>query len=172
MQQVYDDELKPVHPMLSALRSGDTERIAEYSDLIVPNIDEKLLELTASIRPPAQASQMSFLEGNSQAQRLYNLLVGMDCDEDRIAPLVERVLDMHPDLSTSQMIAVALEWYESPSRSRRPQKAKSVPLKKWHTLNSEDLRFLFSQSGPDEMYEQLKQHSIIFDMEDWLRKSG
>lgn len=172
MQQVYDDELQPVHPMLSALRSGDPERIAEYSDLIVPNIDEKLLELTASIRPPARTTQVSFWEGNSQAQRLYNLLVGMECDEDRITPLVERVLDMHPDLSTSQMIAIALEWYESPSKPRSSQKAKSVPLKKWHTLNSEDLRFLFSQSGPDEMYEQLKQNSMIFEVEDWLRKSG
>ncbi|MCG2731453.1 ATP-binding protein, partial [Pseudodesulfovibrio aespoeensis] len=47
LQKVYDDELKPVHPMLAALRSGDPERIAQYSDLIVPNIDLKLLELTA-----------------------------------------------------------------------------------------------------------------------------
>lgn len=173
MQQVYDDELKPVHPMLAALRSGDPERIAEYSDLIVPNIDEKLLELTASIKPPVPAvREKSFFEGDSQAQRLYNLLVGMDCDEGRIAPLVERVLDTHPNLSTPQMIAIALEWYESPNMSRKAQKTKSIPRKEWHTLDSEDLRFMFSQSDPGEMYDQLKRNSMIFDVEDWLRKSG
>ncbi len=173
MQQVYDDELKPVHPMLAALRSGDPERIAEYSDLIVPNIDEKLLELTASIKPPAPTTQKeSFLGGNSQARRLYNLLVGMDCDEERITPLVERVLNECSDLSTPQMIATALELYESSNKPRKPQKVKSTPQKKWHTLDSEDLRFMFSQNGPDEMYEHLKQNAMIFDMEDWLRKSG
>ncbi|MGZ4979436.1 MAG: hypothetical protein ACXV8O_20045 [Methylobacter sp.] len=39
MKKVYDDELKPVHPMLAALRSGDPERIAQYSDLTIPDID-------------------------------------------------------------------------------------------------------------------------------------
>ena len=173
MQQVYDDELKPVHPMLAALRSGDPERIAEYSDLIVPNIDEKLLELTASIKPHVLAAHnTSFLEGNSQAQRLYNLLVAMDCDEEIAERLVERVLDEFPDLSTPQMIATALELYESSDKPRKSPKVKTVPQKKWHTLESEDLRFMFSENGPDEMYEQLKRNSMIFDVEDWLRKSG
>jgi hypothetical protein len=173
MRQVYDDELKPVHPMLAALRSGDPERIAEYSDLIVPDIDLRLLELRASIKPPAAGAQgPAFLRGNSQAQRLYNLLVGMDCSEDRIAPLVERVLDKHPNLSTSQMIAIALEWYEAKGKPSRPQKAKSIPQREWHTLDSKDLRFMFSQSEPDGMYEQLKQNAMIFDVEDWLNKTG
>jgi hypothetical protein len=30
LTQVYDDELRPVHPMLEALRTGDPERINEY----------------------------------------------------------------------------------------------------------------------------------------------
>jgi hypothetical protein len=40
LQQVYQDELKPVHPMLDALRSGIPERIARYSDLMLPEIDK------------------------------------------------------------------------------------------------------------------------------------
>jgi len=173
MQQVYRDELKPVHPMLAALRSGDPERIAEYSDLIVPNIDQKLLELTAKIKPPAPLIQKAAaLEGNSQAQRLYNLLVGMDCDEERVPFLVEQILDEHPNLSTSQMIAMALERYEAPRKPSNIQKSKSLPQRKWHTLDSEDLRFMFSQGGPEEMYEQLEKRSLIFDVESWLSKSG
>jgi hypothetical protein len=173
MQQVYRDELKPVHPMLAALRSGDPERIAEYSDLIVPNIDQKLLELTATIKSQSPLIQKAAaLEGNSQAQRLYNLLVGMDCDEEIVPSLVEKILDKHPNLSTSQMIAMALERYEAPRKSSKLQKCKLLPQRKWHTLDSEDLRFMFSQGGPEEMYEQLGKRSLIFDVENWLSKSG
>jgi len=171
MQQVYDDELKPVHPMLAALRSDDPERIAEYSDLIVPNIDQKLLELTASIKAPVN-QETDYLEGNSEAQRLYNLLIAMGCDESRTVPLVERVLETHPTLLTPQMIALVLKWYESPASSAKPQKTKSIRQKDWQTLDSGDLRFIFSQSGPDEMYGQLKRNSMIFEVEDWLSKSG
>ena len=43
LQRIYDEELKPVHPMLDALRSGKVEKIARYSDLIVPDMDRKIL---------------------------------------------------------------------------------------------------------------------------------
>ncbi|WP_319542355.1 AAA family ATPase [uncultured Pseudodesulfovibrio sp.] len=173
MQQVYDDELQPVHPMLAALRSGDSDRIAQYSDLIVPNIDQKLLELTASIKPSEPITkERPLLEDDPQARRLYDLLVRMDCDKERVAPLVKRVLDSHPNFTMPQMISIALEWHESPDKPRPVPKPKSIPRKEWNTLDSEDLRFKFSQSAPNEMYDHLKQSSTIFDVEDWLRKSG
>src|SRR5690554_1092239 len=40
------DELKPIHPMMDALRSGDPSKIARYSDLTIPDIDKKILELS------------------------------------------------------------------------------------------------------------------------------
>lgn len=173
MQQVYDDELKPVHPMLSALRSGDPERIAQYSDLIVPNIDRRLLNLRASIDSAARSkTKADPFEGNPQAQRLYNLLVGMKCDQERITPLVIQILDTHPDLTPSQMIVKVLEWYEANQLPQIRAKANTIPTKEWHTLESEDLRFLFSQSSSGEIYDHLKRNSLVFKMEDWLLKSG
>ncbi len=49
LRQVYEDELKPVHPMLAALRSGIPERIAQYSDLMVPDMDRRLIQLQQDI---------------------------------------------------------------------------------------------------------------------------
>ena len=41
LRQVYEDELKPVHAMLAALRSKDPELIARYSDLSIPDIEQR-----------------------------------------------------------------------------------------------------------------------------------
>ena len=41
LTQVYKDELKPVHRMLGALRSGDMNRIIEFSDLYVPDMEHR-----------------------------------------------------------------------------------------------------------------------------------
>ncbi len=45
LRQVYEDELKFVHPMIEALKSGDPNRIALYSDLTIPYVDKTLLLL-------------------------------------------------------------------------------------------------------------------------------
>jgi hypothetical protein len=93
LQQVYNDELKPVHKMLQALRSGDPEEIVRYSDLTIPDIDKKLLNLKSIIKEKIvdQDADLEMLAGNDQAKRLYNLLVGMDCQSKLVLPLVEKV---------------------------------------------------------------------------------
>ena len=49
LRKVYEDEFKPVHPMLAALRSNRPELIAKYDDLLMPEIEGKLLSLTQSL---------------------------------------------------------------------------------------------------------------------------
>jgi len=72
LEKVYEDELRPVHPMLAALRSEDPDRIATFSDLIVPEIDKKVLQHTASIRAKeATDKTLIDFEGNPKARRLY-----------------------------------------------------------------------------------------------------
>ncbi len=168
--KVYEDELRPVHPMLAALRSGDPDRIAVFSDLIVPDIDKKLLQLTASIgtKEATDGSKTGF-EDNPKAQRLYNLLAGMDCERNTITPLVRRVVQEHPELVTKDMVSMVLSWYESNElpREKPRENRQSIPRKDWHTLESKDLRFMYSQAN-DDMYGYIKRSSVIFDMEDWL----
>jgi hypothetical protein len=170
LEKVYEDELKPVHPMLAALRSGDPDRIAVFSDLIVPDIDNKLLRLSASIGvKEINDSAKTGFDGNPKAQRLYNLLVAMDCEQSTITPLVRRVVQEHPELATKDMVSMVLSWYESNKIPlEKPRKNRqSIPRKDWHTLESKDLRFMYSQADAD-MYGYLKRSSVIFDMEDWL----
>jgi len=177
LKQVYDDELRPVHPMLAALRSGDPELIAKYSDLIVPDIDKRILELSAKIEAEQSVSNSGLGKygSNEQAIRLHNLLVGMDCSSDLIGPLIERAFSSYPTLSVRELMPIILEWYGSGGEEPKKLKSKIVNVKSkdWHTLDSEDLRFKFSQCGKTQpVYHELKRSELVFDVMSWLKKVG
>ncbi|WBA81855.1 AAA family ATPase [Endozoicomonas sp. GU-1] len=179
MRQVYTDEFKPVHPMLDALRSGDEERIAKYSDLTFPEIDEKLLELSAKIEESIASDQEELEQygGNEQAERLHNLLIAMDCKSDLLVPLIKKAFKQKPGLSVRELIPVVLDWYDRPGKkpdgNSTKTKNKSISRKDWHTLETSDLRFKFTQVDDDaSLYDGLKQSGMIFNTEAWLKEAG
>jgi hypothetical protein len=171
LKKVYESELKPVHPMLAALRSGDPDRIAEFSDLMIPDIENKLTKLTAAISKTRASDPY---QGNSQAQRLHNLLIGMDLESDAVVPLVRRIVEEHPNLTTKDLVSIALECYESDEKPqpKKRLKTKSVLQEDWHTLKSDDLRFMYSQADKKSLHAHLSKNSVIFNLEDWLNKTG
>jgi len=172
LQKVYEDELKPVHPMLSALRSGDPELINQYSDLIMPGFDKNLLELSKQIDLARDSKEeIRLFPGNTEAYRLYNLLVGMDCDSELVVPLVDRAFKVYPDLTFRELIPIILGWYKSPEQKLKSKNAKPhrVLKKDWHTLDSDDLRFVHSQSDQkNETYQLFKDSNVIFNSKDWI----
>jgi len=168
MRRVYDDELKPVHPMLDALRSEDPERIAEFSDLTIPNVDIKILKLIEKIDADENGLEAPQYDGNDQAIRLHNLLVDMEYESDLIVPLVERAFKEHPTLTVRELLPIILEWERGQERKPESQirKVLKIGQQDWHTLDSEDLRFLFSQGSKESpMYSQLQKSNMIFDVE-------
>lgn len=169
MRQVYNDELKPVHPMLAALRSGDPERIALYSDLTLPGVDRRLLELRTAIVSinKGPSSKPDALSGNAQAQRLRNLLVAMDCTPDRVTPLVERAFREHPELTVKDLVPVILEWYKQADPAAPRTARKTIARKEWGGLPADDLRHMLAHAGKSGVYARLKQDGIVFDMEAW-----
>ena len=178
LKQVYKDELEPVHPMLEALRSGDEELIAKYSDLSFPDIDEKLLALSAKIDESliSERELLDEYDGNEQAERLHNLLVAMDCQSDLLVPLIKQAFKQKPKLTIRELLPVVLDWYEKPEK--QPDKVsektdKKVNRKDWHTLESTDLRFKYTQVNEGEtLYSQLKQSGMVFNVDSWLREAG
>jgi hypothetical protein len=177
LRHVYDEELKPVHSMLAALRSGDPELIAKYSDLHVQDIDKKILELHKKI-DASQLDENSDKErfgGNKQALRLYSLLMEMDCHSDLLVPLIEKVFTDHPKLSVREMAPLVLTWYENLKQKQENAPSKSsahIREKDWHTLETDDIRFKVSQGDRKQLYEALKSQGSIFDLQPWLNKAG
>jgi hypothetical protein len=71
---------------------------------------------------------------------------------------------------------IVLEWYKTkPDPIAYPPKNKTLKIKvlDWHTLDSVDLRFKFSQSDNNvSVYKNLKQSNIIFDVDAWLKMAS
>ncbi|HMM39616.1 MAG TPA: AAA family ATPase [Desulfovibrio sp.] len=172
LRKVYDDELKPVHPMLAALRSGDPQRIAEYSDLTLPNVDRRFLELSAAIGNVKKEPPEPVFSGNEQAKRLHNMLMALECDAERVAPLVERVFQEHPGRTVRELMPIVLGWYaqEKHPPARNPQ--KTIPAKEWGTLEATDLRHILTQGDGPGMHARLSGNALIFDVESWLKQAG
>ena len=173
LRRVYDDELKPVHPMLAALRSGDPERIAEYSDLTLPGVDQRLFALSSAIaRTEFESSDQQANPGNEQAKRLQTLLMAAGCDGERVMPLVEKALRKHPDLPPHEIMSIVLEWYNLGKRPAPKRPRKSIPVKEWGSLDPPDLRSIFAQDDGQDMHSRLAGQGLIFDVESWLNKVG
>jgi len=184
LQKTYDEDLKPIHPMIEALKSGRANRIAQFSDLVIPDIDKKLLTLQSQLpQRRAEFDEVSEYQGHEMSIRLHRMLVDIGQESPLLVPTVKKVIQDLPNASMSELIVVVLEWLKDeeldksmsteeikPSRS----KAKTVFVKKqdWHTLDTEDLRFQFTQKNKEEIfYDYLKTSTnLILDINDWLPK--
>lgn len=184
LQTTYDEDLRPIHPMIDALRSGRGDKIAQFSDLVIPDIDKKLLTLQSHLQERrAEFDEVSEYQGHEMSIRLHRMLVDIGQESPLLVPTVKKVIQKLPNASISDLIVVVLEWLkdekidESISTKKikpRSSKAKASLLKQkdWHTLDNEDLRFQFSQKNKEEiLYDYLKTSTnLIFDINDWLPK--
>jgi hypothetical protein len=172
LRTVYQQELKPVHPMLDALRRGDPELIVKYSDLQLPDMDKRLLELRQLIdEQQAEKESIPTFGNNEKALRLYTMLQGMGCDSKLLEPLIENAFQQYPDLSLPELTRIILGWYSSPPKTEKI-KTEYVKSTNWHTLPSEDLRFKFSQAEKGHFYYELQYGQELFDVPKWLKKVG
>lgn len=174
MKAVYRDELKPIHPMVEALRSGDPSKIARYSDLTIPDIDQKILELSNLLESSKdQIRKASRYRGNEQAIRLHNMLVDMEFESDLLEPLIERAFEQHPDLMVRDLMPIICNWYQSadkPQPAVSKRKTSNIKYSAWNTLDSDDLRFMHSQAAnEDDMLSEMQQADMVFDTQNWLR---
>lgn len=173
LKQVYHDELKPVHPMLAALRSGDVELIAKYSDLQLIDIDKKVLDLRQKIDElKAEQDKEQPFQNNGQAMRLYNLLLAMDCDSKILPPLIEQAFKDYPKLTVRELMPIVLDWYEKPDKSIASRKQKKIQQKNWHTLDTDDMRFKLSQAEKGKLYKALNYGDELFDLPSWIKQAS
>lgn len=174
LRSVYEQELKPVHPMLNALRSGNAELIVKYSDLRVLDLEKRLLQLGGIILTSVQKEEEQLFGGNNEALRLFNLMLQLDENYDKqiLIALVKKIFKTLPDLSFSEMLPVLIGWYDEQACEAPAKKAslqKAIKRKDWYDLESEDLRFLFDYCEKEKtgFRESLEQRGLLFNLEDW-----
>lgn len=184
LQTTYDEDLRPIHPMIEALQSGRADKIAEFSDLVVPDIDKKLLQLQSKLhQKKSEFDEVSEYQGCELSIRLHRMLVDMGKDSPVLVPTVKKAVSELHEASMPELMSIILEWSkevkvgnsnlkDDSQTINRTKKSDYIKPKDWHTLDSEDLRYQFTQKEKDNsFYEHLKDStSLIFDINDWLPK--
>ena len=91
--------------------------------------------------------------------------------------MILRAFEEHPNLIIRDLMPIILNWYQEgaikPQQTTKKTKAKRIPKEDWHTLDSDDLRFMHSQAAnEDELYKALQDIGVIFDTASWLGQSN
>lgn len=172
IQSVYNQELKPVHPMLNALRSGDADKIIKYSDMRVVDIDKRIIQLGVEILDVAQKQEEKLFGGNQDALRLYNVILQIEesFDEQSVAKLVERIFEEYPDYSIHEMIPVLVNWYKSNKAPLKREKSKiKIKEKNWLDLDVNDLRYQYAYCKEEglSLVDRLDKNGDMFDLDSW-----
>ncbi|MGR5298054.1 AAA family ATPase [Vibrio mediterranei] len=182
MQQVYEDELKPVHPMLAALRSGDVEEMIKFSDLKLSNTDKRLLELQKQVATSVKQTpeEFAYQQLRTDEERRVYMALKDEFDSTLLAPVIRQLFDLNPDLTWISLLPLVHEQLTKPERlqpkkdakPRKGKRASSIKQTQWHTLDSEDLRFVHSQSDSDsEVYTTMSKSGLILDIQSLLEKA-
>ena len=184
LQTTYDEDLRPIHPMIEALQSGREDKIAQFSDLVIPDIDKKLLQLQSKLNQKrSEFDEISEYQGHELSIRLHRMLIGMELESKLLVPTIKKAVSELPEASIGDLISIVLEWLKeieveigalksNPNASCCTKKSRYIKQTDWHTLDSEDLRYQFTQKEEDDsFYERLEDSTLlIFDINDWLPK--
>jgi hypothetical protein len=177
MRQVYDDELKPVHPMLAALRSGDTEKILKFSDLSLRDVDKRVIQLIQKIEAEKLTTNkmdgdLSSLGNNENAKRLYLTLRQLGYETENLAELLAELYKNNPGLTQKELLPIIIKWLnEGGSEDTRKQTKSTnlIKIKDWNRLDSDDIRFIYSLSdSPDSLWAALQKQGKTLDLDVWL----
>jgi GTPase SAR1 family protein len=190
LRQVYEDELKPVHPMLEALRSGKPDKIAQYSDLVVPHMDKRMIQWQDKIAiSNSQSEHEKILASlpNENAKRLFMMLKDV-YPLSLLAKTIKQVSDDYPGLEFQEMFplvvpliqqdssrsnpsqeavkAICFDSNSATKKSKNAAKAKVLKLADWKLLDTEDIRYRFYKANQGQsFYEALDDADILLDSE-------
>lgn len=186
LRTTYQEDLRPIHPMIKALQSGVANRIAEYSDLVIPEIDQKLLQFQQRIIENLhEIDDEAVYQGDASSIRLHRLLKDTGYDSELLPTVVTQIVKTHSSAKTPQLLLIAIEQLtalqDSPSiqdksnhnHTLKSQKPNLIRATDWHTLEPNDLRLSYSQKPDSQLfYDHLKSNSdVLFDFNTWLEVS-
>jgi SpoVK/Ycf46/Vps4 family AAA+-type ATPase len=127
INKVYEDELKPVHQMLKALKSGDPEQINKYGDLVMPELELKFIQAFEdgrlyTAKPIAEPSA----DNKDKVQRILSVAEELGIQRDIAIPLIEAEISTNPDSNVMHIVHRILNQFNStqPLSKGKPGRSK------------------------------------------------
>jgi Tn7 transposition regulator TnsC len=172
INKVYEDELKPVHLMLKALKSGDPEQINKYGDLVMPELELKFIQAFEDGRlymakPIAEPS----VDNKDKVQRILSVAEELGIQRDIAIPLIEAEISANPDSNVMHIVHRILNQFNNtqPLSKGKLGRSKKPDVDEWQNLNQNDMRYMYSQRGNQKMHEMLNSTGIVSDVSTFLK---
>lgn len=167
---VYEEEMKSVHPMLDALRSGNQHEIERYSDLSTPKVD---IEDIVSQVPQDVEPQEDMTRSSPEDAELKLLLGVFKLKFSDHVTQIAQLQEEYPDIDNPELVRKLITEIDADNQSIEKLKSKEkqtktnvIPISKWSQLNHDDLRYIHSQSTTEsEMHRNLKKAGIIVSLD-------
>lgn len=160
-KKVYEEQFKPVHEILNALRSGNPTRIAKYSDLIIPQVqmEEYIEKQTLKTTLKEEKDYQKF---GPHYSSLTGMLISMGHEPSKVEPLVKATLMKYRNENIQKLMQYLLEELSSPDHSEsdlQKQKSKTtqsapnsrtsrkiLKQEEWLKTDPDDLRHFYAQA--------------------------
>lgn len=168
LRKVFEDEFKPVHPMLAALRSGRPELVAKYDDLLMPEIEGRLISLSRHLDGGTPSKQPS-LPADDKAKKLAVLLEELEIPKDIAVPMADELVADNPSLSLAILVHKATA-YLSQDKPKAPIISR-VKRAEWGRLSPGDLRRVYADGPEGEAYGRFKEVGLVFNLQELLGKA-
>jgi hypothetical protein len=131
IKRVYQDDFKPVHAIVDALRSHNPEIIADYPDLPQSSVTVKIASLHKSIVDKQLVQNLPAM--NPNAEQLLNCLIQIGYDKSVAEPAVNAVVDQNTHLDKKLLLPMVVKLLETDKDQavaravKSPRKIKPVP---------------------------------------------
>lgn len=128
-RKVYQEDFKPIHSIVDALRSNNPEIIADYPDLPQSPIAKKIASLHKSIVNTQESIVIPMME--PIAQELLDCLIQIGYEKDVAAVAVKSVFSENPAMDKKSLLPLVIKLLSSgePSKPMPKQKKSSAKTK-------------------------------------------
>ena len=175
IKKVYEDELKPVHLMLDALRSKDPDKIARYGDLRMPEIESRLIEIFADEARYEQILAVPIISSDqpSKVKAIVDIAVQMGMEFDIAVPLVEMEIQNNPNLDVMHIIHKITSTFVNkpiePKAIKIKKTSKKTNINHWLSYGLEDMRRVYADKDNNTMHAALSNRGIVCDIDSIVR---
>ncbi|MGK0270505.1 MAG: hypothetical protein ACI88H_001151 [Cocleimonas sp.] len=121
-RKVYQDDFKPIHSIVNALRSNNPEIIADYPDLPQSNVAMKIATLHKLIVDRQQETNFPLIA--PIAQELLDCLIQFGYEKDVALPAVELAFSENPAMDKKSLLPIVIQLLSSDKASKPKSKQK------------------------------------------------
>ena len=175
LDEVFDNELSQVKPMLDALRTGNKKDLDKYNDLEIPKLDHLTINAFDQLKtrpiPKKHRIDLGDPEVNSKAGAAIDSLVRMGVSSDIAPALVADLLTHNPDTDIASIldeVSKSLQEENNVTKNRSTkERSNIIKPEHWIQLSEPDLRKIYAEKT-GTMYESLKERGVIYPIDKLL----